>query len=95
MIRPPTNRPAPATLASRALAFIASDPDRLGKFLALSGLDPSSIREASRSLGFLPAVLDHVLSDERLVIEFASYAGVPPESVADARARLNCDEPEE
>jgi hypothetical protein len=79
----------PDALATKALAYVASDPERLGRFLALSGLDPGSIRQASRSPGFLPAVLDHVLSDERLLLAFASDAGLRPERVAEARASFD------
>jgi hypothetical protein len=82
------------TLAARALGYLASDPERLGRFLALSGLDPTAIREAARGSGFLPAVLDHVLADERLLVEFAAAEGLRPEAVGRARQALGGDRPD-
>lgn len=83
----------PENVATQALSFLASDPERLGRFLALSGLDPSTIRHASRGPGFLPAVLDHVLSDERLLLDFAASTGARPETVAEARKAFGGDAP--
>jgi hypothetical protein len=80
--------PSAAEVAAQALGFLAADTERLGRFLALSGLDPSTIREAARDPAFLPAVLDHLLSDERLLIAFSQERGLPPESVARARQSL-------
>lgn len=86
-LKTPQPRPPVADeIAARALAFLASDPERLGRFLALSGLDPATIRRASQDPGFLPSVLDHILSDERLLLDFAEAEGLPPEAVGRARA---------
>jgi hypothetical protein len=86
--------PAAEDVAGRALGFLAADPERLGRFLALSGLDPATIRAASREPGFLPGVLDHMLSDERLLTEFAQAEGLAPEAVARARAAFGATHPE-
>lgn len=75
--------------AARALQFLAGDAERLGRFLALSGLDPRRIRDAARDPGFLPAVLDHILADERLLTAFAEADGVDPETVARARRTMS------
>ena len=49
------NRPdrsaAAEALAVAALAFIAGEPERLGRFLAMSGIGPDSIRAAAREVG--------------------------------------------
>jgi hypothetical protein len=86
MQRRALGEPAAEDLAGRALGFLAADPERLGRFLALSGLDPATIRTAAQEPGFLPGVLDHMLSDERLLTEFAEAERLAPESVARARA---------
>lgn len=86
MLKAREERPDPSGLAALALGFLASDPDRLGRFLALSGLDPSNIRQAAQSPTFLPAVLDHLLADETLLLAFAEAEGLKPETVAEARA---------
>ncbi len=86
MLKDPVSSASPESIAGRALGFLAGDPARLGRFLALSGLDPSTIRAAASDPGFLPAVLDHILSDERLLMAFAGEEGLKPEAVARARA---------
>jgi hypothetical protein len=75
-------------LAIHALSFLAADPERLGPFLALTGIDPGRIRESARSPGFLAAVLDHVCSNQELLLSFASEAGRRPEVVVRARQIL-------
>ncbi|MFD1701534.1 DUF3572 domain-containing protein [Methylopila henanensis] len=75
-------------VAARALGFLAADPDRLGRFFALSGLDPSNVRAAAADPGFLPSVLDHVLADERLLLDFAEAEALAPETVSEARRLL-------
>ena len=47
-------------LAVAALAFIAQVPERLRRFLDLSGLDPANLREAAADPGFLLGILDYV-----------------------------------
>ncbi len=76
---------SPETVATRALSFLAADFERLGRFLAMSGLDPATVRQAARDPAFLPAVLDHLLGDERLLLAFSESEGRGPETVAEAR----------
>lgn len=75
-------------LALGVLGRVCADEERLGRFLALSGLDPGSIRRAAAEPGFLPAVLDHVLGDESLVLAIAEELGERPERLGEARRRL-------
>lgn len=76
-------------LAAAALGFLAADSERLGRFLALSGIAPQAIRAAAREPHFLAGVLDHVLADEAgLLLPFAAAEGIRPEDVATARATL-------
>jgi Protein of unknown function (DUF3572) len=85
---PQTQRQAAEQLAIAALGFIAAEPERLGRFLALSGIGPESIRTAAREQNFLLGVLDHVVADEPLLLAFAAEGGLDPEEVARARAVL-------
>lgn len=78
----------PETLAIAVLGFLAEDGERLGRFLALTGIDPGQIRVAAREEGFLASVLDHILADEALLLAFAANARVRPETIASARQRL-------
>jgi len=73
------------TVAIQELSFIAQEPEQLGRFLALSGLGPDSIREAAREPNFLAGVLDHLAGDEKLLLAFAEQNEVDPELVLRAR----------
>ena len=75
-------------LAIQALAFIAEDPDRMGAFLAATGIAPETIRGAARSPDFLAGVLEHMLADESLLLAFADSAGLDPAEIARARRAL-------
>lgn len=75
-------------LAARALIFIAQDPDKIGRLLAQSGVGPSDIRERAQDSAFLGGILDHLLSDEALLLEFADWAEIDPISVGVCRHHL-------
>lgn len=81
----------PEALALKVLNSLVTDPERLGRFLALSGLDPATIRTAAATPGFLPAILDHVAADERLLLTVADEIGVSPEAIMAAQRRLSPD----
>jgi hypothetical protein len=89
MKRPsPGTRDEAETLAIQALTFIAEEPERLSRFLGMSGIDVEQIRFAAREPGFLAGVLEHMLGDESLLIAFAASAGIDPAEVARARGAL-------
>lgn len=75
-------------LAAEALAFLAVEPSRLGRFLALTGTNPATIREAVRDPAFLAAVLDHIVADEPLLLAFAEESGRSPSEVLRCRTLL-------
>ena len=75
-------------LAAQALIFIAQDLDRTGRFLALSGIGPLDIRDRSQDPAFQAGILDYLLTDEALLVEFAHWADVKPSSVAQNRRYL-------
>jgi Protein of unknown function (DUF3572) len=76
------------SIAIKGLSFLAGDPERLGRFLAMTGLGPENLREAAASPGFLGSVLAHLAEDESLLLAFAAEAGLRPEHVARAAERL-------
>lgn len=81
--------PSPAdaeTLAVAAFSFIAAEPERLDTFLSLTGLTPETVRTAAHAPGFLPAVLDHLIGNEALLLEFAAEHGTDPAAIPAARA---------
>jgi len=75
-------------LAIQALTFIAGDGERLGRFLAVTGIGPAEIRTAAREPGFLAGVLDYMASDDRLMTAFASETGRDPADIDKGRAAL-------
>lgn len=76
-------------IAADAFGCLAADPDRLGRFLALTGLAPDTIRAAARAPGFLPAILSYVAADEALLVALAAEMGVPPERLLRAEQVLS------
>jgi hypothetical protein len=75
-------------VAIRALGFIAGDPELLPRFLALTGIEAGSIREAAREPGFLSGVLQFILAYEPTLLRFAAETGTPAESVGKAMRAL-------
>jgi len=72
------------TLALSALVHIAADEERLSRFLAVTGMDPQSLREEAGKPGFAVGILDYVCGDEPLLVGFAAEQGLSPEAVASA-----------
>jgi hypothetical protein len=80
---------AAESLAVQAFTFLAGDPERLGRFLALTGIGPERIRAAAAEPRFLAGVLEHLGSDEALLRAFAEHAKVEPAEIDQARAVLS------
>jgi hypothetical protein len=81
-------REAAVELAITALAFIANERDELSRFLALTGIDPGSIRAAAEEPGFLGGVLAYVAGNEHTLLALAAHARVAPEEIEKARVIL-------
>ena len=75
-------------LAIWALAFIAGDGERLGRFLAVTGIGPAEIRAAAREPGFLAGVLEYMASDDRLITAFAAENNLNPSDIDRSRVAL-------
>ncbi len=75
-------------LAIQALAFIADDQQSLARFLDITGIEVEQIRTAAREPGFLAGVIEHMLSDENLLVAFARSAAIDPAEVARAASVL-------
>jgi hypothetical protein len=74
--------------AIAALAFVASDPELLPRFLALTGIEASAIRRAAAEPGFFAGVLDFVVAHEPTLVAFAEASGTKPEEIMLARRML-------
>ncbi len=80
-------------IGAQALLFLAEDGARLGRFLAETGVDPSTLAAQARTRNMMAAILGHLLADESSLLAFAANAGLPPEDVARAEAALGSDKP--
>jgi Protein of unknown function (DUF3572) len=76
-------------VAIQALSFVAGDPERLGAFLAESGIGPDTLRNAAADPHFLASVLDFVMRDDATVKAFASASQLHPTNIAAAHQALN------
>jgi chromosome segregation ATPase len=76
------------TIAAQALEFLAGEPARLARFLELTGMRPSDIRQRVNDPSFLQAILDHVVAEESILLVFAAGASVAPETVIGALSVL-------
>jgi hypothetical protein len=75
-------------LALRALAFLAGDEERFHRFLLSTGATADDVQQRAAEPEFLSGVIDHLLTDEALLVAFAEDAALEPSSVAAARYRL-------
>jgi Protein of unknown function (DUF3572) len=87
--QPKLTKSGAETIAIEVLSFLAADPVRLDNFLALSGIGMENLRAAAAEPGFLAAILEHLASDEKLLLAFAAHAGQNPEAIAKAREILS------
>jgi hypothetical protein len=76
-------------VAVQALSFIAGEPERLGLFLAETGIGPETLRTAAADPRFLASVLDFVMRDDATVKAFASVSQLHPTTIAAAHQALN------
>ena len=76
-------------VAIQALTFVAGDPERLGLFLAESGIGPETLRNAAADPRFLASVLDFVMRDDATVKAFANVSQLHPTNIAAAHQALN------
>lgn len=86
-----SGRPSPSdaeALAVAALSFLAAEPERLGSFMSETGLGPENMRAAAATPSFLPAVLDYLIGNEPMLLDFAADQGIDPAAIPAARAAL-------
>jgi Protein of unknown function (DUF3572) len=88
--QPQLTKAAAESIAIEILTFLAGNPARRDRFLALSGLGRDNLRAAAAGEpGFLAAILDHLASDESLLLAFAANTGHAPATIAKARDILS------
>jgi hypothetical protein len=87
--QPQLSKAAAETIAIEVLTFLAGNPARLDRFLALSGLGRDNMRTAAGEPGFLAAILDYLASEESLLLACAADTGHAPATIAKARGILS------
>ena len=89
--RPALDLDRAEAIAIAALGFLAGDPERLTRFLTLTGLGPADLRQRAGSPEVLAAVLDFLLGDESALLVFTASAALEPEQVAPSAELLRAE----
>lgn len=76
------------TVALQALVWILEDEDMTLRFLGMSGADLQALRQGADQPEVLCSVMDFILTDDRMVLDFARSANMSPENVPVARYSL-------
>lgn len=76
--------PTPDETAAAILQWLAGEPDMLGRFLALSGVQPTQMRSAINDPGFLAGMVDFVMAHEPTLMAFCEASQWKPEAVVQA-----------
>jgi len=82
--RVPNARQVAEIVAIQALSFIAGEPERLGLFLAETGIGPETLRQSAADPQFLVSVLGFIMRDDATVKAFATSVDLDPTNVAAA-----------
>jgi hypothetical protein len=76
------------TIALQALSFLAKDDELLGQFLTNTGLTAQELKQRVREPELLGGVLDAILGDDALLLEFCREASLSPNTIVLARRAL-------
>ncbi|WP_313617820.1 DUF3572 domain-containing protein [Agrobacterium sp.] len=74
----------PEETAAAILGWLASEPELLSRFLALSGLQANMLRHAATDPGFFAGLTDFLMSHEPDLMAFCAATETKPEDVAAA-----------
>ena len=72
-------------LALEGLGWLAAQDNALERFLNQSGIDAASLRDAAGSREMSVAVLDFLLGNEELLLQFCDSADIAPKQIHLAR----------
>lgn len=81
-----------AALALHALGWILSDEPRAERLLAMTGLDPASLRASLDNRATLGAILSFLAAYEADLVACAAALDIEPEALAAAAHRLDGNE---
>ncbi|NNE21175.1 MAG: DUF3572 domain-containing protein [Rhizobiales bacterium] len=83
-----TNTHQAEVVALDVLRFLACEPERFSRFLSLSGLALQDISAQAGEPSFLASVMDYLLSDEKLLLEYAENDSLQPQTIVSLRQKL-------
>jgi len=76
-------------MAIKVLGWLTQDPELLGRFLALSGIEAGSIRQAAAAPGFFAGLTGFLMHHEPTLMSFCEQNDVKAEFVAACHHKLN------
>lgn len=71
------------------LGWIAGEPELLSRFLSLTGVLPSDVRQAMDDPDFRAGLVDFLMAHEPTLLDFCAATGTQPETVVAAHAVLS------
>jgi len=75
-------------LALAALTWVLGDDDRAQRYLALTGIDPNSLRAGIGDPAILVSALDFLANHEPDLVRAAEALAITPEEIIAARQEL-------
>jgi len=69
-------------IAIKGLQYLAGDEEQLGRFLALTGCDPTDLRNNAESPEFLAGILEFFMGNEPTLLAFCSQYSINPEDIS-------------
>jgi len=82
------NKPQAEELAIQALTWMAEDPEVIGGFMGTAGADASDLASRAKDPDFLGFVLDYLLTNDEMIMNFANWSNCSPDAPMRARAML-------
>ena len=61
------------------LAWLAREPERLRRFCLLTGYDEGALKDDLGGVVLALAVMEHMLADESLLMQFCAETGTSPQ----------------
>lgn len=75
-------------IALQGLVFLAKDQDLFGHFIAGSGISPQELKKHFKDPDFLGGVLDSILANDTVLLDFCSETTLSPATLLLARRAL-------
>ena len=75
-------------LALHVVAFITQRDNVLQQLIVQTGMTPSTLRERTNDPEFLAGVVDFILSNEQLLLEFCKFKKLAPTRLVRIRQKL-------